>query len=263
MKLLRRLRDALAALLFAVFPAHAATADFVTLNALHYGWSTTQVKEQTIKSVWANIQNLQGIFLQEVMPGANLSAIMPHPNFFICESPAPLGYGTYKEKYAILVNPALTAAISSCLPYPDPTYSDFSRPPLGAGITTSAGGKDLWIIDYHAVFGKSITARKKEISQVKAAVLWFQQQKSAAVIVAGDWNLRGNVPPMDAWTVEPRTLLTSLNQSGNWSQAYDHFVLFGNASFPNNPCNYYLPGTQQSWRKDVSDHVPVHCKIDY
>lgn len=249
----------------------ANVANFLTLNCLHLGWNGPALKNTRIRAELARAPSFDAILLQEVMNGADLSAVNPYPRSYIAQS-GLLGHSNYKETYAIIIETGAFANVGGQAQYGDTV--NFSRPPFGVRLTTRNGGKSLWLIDYHAVFGGSSAVRRAEVARVQTAATAFRDNTRATQIVAGDWNWRGDVAPLSGFgfeVVRPTATFTSLKGNGNWSQAYDHFALFegGISTISYNgagasACTVVVPinGTAD-WRTNASDHVPVYCSFSY
>ena len=273
-------------------------------NTLHYGWGTTNpsraqgsavvpgtgaYKTAQILSILPNVTAPGVLMLQEVMTltdvGAMAAACPPGP----CapyQSPA-YGRGWYLETYLFLVSDPLGALSVnglgvSCGPgVGGKACSNFSRPPVWLSVTpTGAGGPGpLFLVDFHAVWGRSAAARQAEAKAMPAVVKLIKG--SNAIVVGGDWNL--DVPTLQpllsaaANSLAP-TALTSLNPAGQQSSSYDHFWFNKGGGYNFGapllwPCNPATAGSAASaaacsarlvtWRQNVSDHLGIYVTADW
>lgn len=268
-----RMRSAVAAVLvfcLAMSLPLPARAQFVyfSQNCLHFGWNADSRRPTYLQANFG-LAAADVIALQEVMPQASvpdLSALAP-PSlgaYTLYVSP-PAGYGSYKETYAFLVKNTLTPR--GLHTYPD-AANEFSRPPAGLEVTT--GGHTIWVVTYHAVFGKSITVRRTEVSQMHKVVTWFTSQTATQdMVIGGDWNL----PTGDngfqglssvGFTLGPNAP-SSLNPKGVRTSAYDHFawrgVTIGGGAGAPQVVPPPPPLTDRDFRSIVSDHLGVKCQV--
>ena len=152
---LRGLLAATVAALLAASPLAAQQFTLASLNCLHLGWGPEQYqgdKQNILKELFAGFDV---VILQEVMAQANLSFVTP--GFFAFQVTPVLGPGSYKEAYGFIYK----TGFSSGLPITTPV-AGFSRPP--SGILLGANGQWTWIVDYHAVYGRSISVRRSRRS---------------------------------------------------------------------------------------------------
>jgi hypothetical protein len=262
---------AIAALVAAALAtATPAIADvkLASLNTLHLGQGSTAYQDNKQQILAQLFSTFDVIVLQEVMAQADLAQVTPGSHFFVT---TPLqGPGTYKEAYAFLVRTGLAVASGAALITP---VAGYSRPP--AGILVGDAGVWTWIIDYHAVYGRTIGVRRAEVSRTRAVYQGFQAtavngQTFARAVMAGDWNLgaqdrafqdlaRGGWP----LAVQPMSR-TSLKRNGGLSQPYDHFVWDTTALSLGNTQVIAVPnppGSQLGWRQQVSDHLGISTLV--
>jgi hypothetical protein len=281
----------LALLLFAG-SAHAQFTLF-SQNALHLGWG--KVPYQTTKNGYlttcvvsiapcttgtANTPDVA--IIQEVMNGNTLGTL--YPGTYEVYVSDVQGASSYREAYAFLVR--IKTSSNNCCEVTRATNggvliryggSGFSRPPIG--LVLKQGGKETWIIDYHAVFGQ-VGSRRTEVSKMGDAIVAFQNNtmdattphKIKAFVVGGDWNF----PVNDAafTTIQSKVGiplsgqpqgLTSLKPKGvGLSSAYDHFVwapslVTGTTPTVLNPPpgNWTLP----NFRNGFSDHLGISLSV--
>jgi hypothetical protein len=292
--------------MLAIVSVHAAHAQFTLFsqNTLHFGWgqdpkysakntymtgcvvTTTPTSPCTTKSTW------DVAILQEVMNGNELDDPLypqnptPGPGTYLVLMTDYQGKSTYREAYAFMVRVPVNSG-DCCTVSPATTNNQisiytggtFSRPP--AGIVVAEHGRQTWIVDYHAIFGK-VGDRRIEVSQMGNAIAWFQSvlignTPGAAVsryIVGGDWNFPADdaaftnigKPLAAPITVLP-TGLTSLTPTGGLSSSYDHFVWAPTLVTINvsttNPQIVQPPGGKSlaDFRKEYSDHLGISVSV--
>lgn len=272
-----RLRPAPAAALLALallaFRGTAPGQPLFTLasqNCLHLGQGRQpyqQNKEPILSGVFANFDV---VVLQEVMAQANVGNVTPGTHYYIA-TPVQ-GPTTYKEAYAFLINNAIPVVPANS--YAVTGTAGFARPP--AGVLVVIGGVCTWVVDYHAVYGRSIGVRRAEVNRIPQVYQGFQGTvvngaTCDRVVIGGDWNLAANDPVFqnfitNGWAIGVQPVAkTSLKRNGGLSQPYDHF-LWDTATTVNvvNPLVIPVPtppGTPQGWRNQVSDHLGIACQV--
>jgi hypothetical protein len=230
----------------------------------------------------ANANTPDVAIIQEVMNGQTLPTL--YPGTYEVYVSDYQGASSYREAYAFLVR-AKTSSNTCCeitrstsggvlIKY---SGSGFSRPPIG--LVVKQGGKETWIIDYHAVFGQ-VGARRTEVGKIGNAIVSFQNTTMdsttphtiKAFVVGGDWNFPVNDAAFS--TIQSTvgvtlsgdpTNLTSLKPKGvGLSSAYDHFVwapslITGTSPKIWNP----TPGnvTLPNFRNGFSDHLGISLSV--
>ena len=283
----------LALLLF----AGSANAQFTLFsqNALHLGWGKDPYytnKNTYLTTCVISIATCPSspntpdvAIIQEVMNGNEVEALYGTPGTYQVYVSDLQGHSSYVEAYAFLVRNVTTT--NTCCSITRTTtgnsvlarYSGggFSRPPIG--LVVEQAGKESWIIDYHAVFGK-VGPRRTEVSNMGSAIVGFQgiQMGSTtphtvkAFVVGGDWNFPADDDAFSQiankvgtpLTIGP-TGLTSLKPKGvGLSSAYDHFVWDKNRITGTNmnilnppPGNVSLP----DFRNNFSDHLGISISV--
>ena len=270
-----RLRHLFVCLFLASFsPAQTMAADCLKLisqNALHMNTNDPgprAAKDRYLTTMFASKAfansntNMIGL-IQEQMRSYDRSytpfGTYPTPRAGYLQSPLK-GHSSYLEKYGFLLDPHIAAgeyrAIVEYETINAGHAANFSRPP--SALLYFCGGPanpatNVWIVNYHAVFGKRKWQRRNEAKAMKRVVIDFMNcgyklssGKCAAigsantvsakrVIVAGDWNLtaaevladvNANGWPPDYKVNIYQTDKTSMRRgSGLWSSSYDHFLL--------------------------------------
>jgi hypothetical protein len=277
--------------------AGSANAQFTLFsqNALHLGWGkdpyytnkntylTTCVV--SIGACPSNPNTPDVAIIQEVMNGNEVETLYGTPGTYQVIVSELQGHSSYVEAYAFLVRNVTTT--NTCCSITRTTtgnnalvkYSGggFSRPPIG--IVVAQSGKESWIIDYHAVFGK-VPARRTEVSNMGAAIVAFQGVSMGSTtphtvkpfVVGGDWNF----PDTDAAfsTIQTNvgvpilvgpTGLTSLKPKGvGLSSAYDHFVFAPSLITGTSPAILNPPPGNVSlpdFRNNFSDHLGISVSV--
>jgi hypothetical protein len=260
--MLRRLIVAILTVGLATWYLEGQNFDLLSQNCLHLGWGNYPNKAP---SILAEAQAAPVTVLQEVMNTTVpvLNGVTPGGYNAI---PSPLkGGGWYKEAYVFVVDPNLNP--SAIADYPDPN-AYFSRPPSGIRVTP-VGGNELWVIDYHAVFGRNAGVRRTEVGHMPTAVTWFQQQTIPNVtrmVIGGDWNIGATDQGFNnltgaGFTITPN-VLTSLKRNGGPSQPYDHFAYHTADTGVNGAAVVGPLNGGPWWRANVSDHVGISGTVN-
>jgi hypothetical protein len=282
----------LALLLFAG-RAHAQFTLF-SQNALHLGWGKDPYytnKNNYLTTCVISIGTCTGTantpdvaIIQEVMNGNEVATLYATPGTYQVYVSELQGHSSYVEAYSFLVR-AVTTTNTCCsitrttgnsvlVKY---TGGGFSRPPIG--LVVAQAGKESWVIDYHAVFGK-VPARRTEVSNIGSAILAFQATQMDATtphavkafVVGGDWNFPHDDPAFGAIQskvgvpilIAP-TGLTSLKPGGTGlSSAYDHFVWAPSLVTGTTPKIWDPPPggvTLPQFRNGFSDHLGISISV--
>jgi hypothetical protein len=240
--------------------AEAATFRFVSQNCLHLGWAGfTPTKEATLTT---NFGTAQVVVLQEVMAATAMGTVTPIGTYTALVSPLK-GNAGYQEIYGFLVDSFFQP--SAVYNYPD-TNSDFMRPPSAVLLQPGGGNQSTWVVNYHAIWGKSSSVRRAEVSKIGNTVTWFTAQTNPSVnrvIIGGDWNLNGTNAAFGTitgmgYTIAPN-VKTSLGKNGTFSQPYDHCVY--NVAVTGTGLMPFVSGPW--WRTNVSDHLGIYCDVTY
>ena len=264
----RRIRTARAAALLTLMlfafsgAARALQFTLASQNCLRLGQGK-KVNQTNKNKILRNLfAGYDVIVLQEVMAQANLGQVTPGTHQYIVTKLQ--GPGSYKEAYAFLVK----SSINASPPYTTKVRG-FMRPPAGVLVTT--GGVSTWVVDYHAVHGNRKSLRTAEVKLIPQVHQEFQSLlvngvKHNRVIFGGDWNLKANDPVFQSFTnvaVQPNKP-TSMKRNGAPNHPYDHFLWVPKLLKVTNPDKIPIPnppGSEKNWRKEVSDHVGIACKV--
>jgi endonuclease/exonuclease/phosphatase family metal-dependent hydrolase len=265
---------------------HGATFTLCSQNTLHLGYSSSN--DYKVTQLRNEFATCDLTVLQEVMrraldppppPAPHVPANLPN-GALRSVTPAPgLGYTwnvpyteiigktSYKESYSFIVNSNLVIYNQIFFPSPG-TANRFARKP--AAIILQTGADWTWIVDLHAIWGKSQSQREAEVRDMAKVVdelskVDFGGTKYNRIIVGGDWNLDANnsaYGPLKTlgFTINPNNK-TSLTTKGDPSSPYDHFA-WSNTVTVTNP-QVIVPANTQNWRKFVSDHMGIRCSVDY
>ncbi|HEX8170770.1 MAG TPA: endonuclease/exonuclease/phosphatase family protein [Thermoanaerobaculia bacterium] len=239
-------------IVFAAAGATAQTDYFIgSQNTRHLGWSdTTPTKQQALAKVFvSNDINI----LQEVMKDPNLPAVTPAN--YLARATELMGPTTYKERYAWIWKSAITSTAG----YEQYPSGSFDRPPCA--IAFNFGGQWLWIVDFHAPFDSMKTPA--EVSQLGAVFTYFAGDEPTTI--GGDFNLWATDPAFNnligagASQIQPNDP-TTINSSGQYVNAYDHFAWNPNDLNVTNATREYLADPKW-WYDWVSDHAGIYIVV--
>ena len=272
-----RLRHLFVCLFFAAFsPAQTMAADCLKLisqNALHMNTNDPGprlAKDRHLTTMFASKAfappntntNMIGLIQEQMRSYDNTYTpfgTYPAPRAPYLQSPLK-GHSSYLEKYGFLLDPNIAPgqyrAIVEYETINAGHAANFSRPPSALlyfcrGPANPA--TNVWIVNYHAVFGKRKWQRRNEAKAMKQVVIDFMNcgynlssgncaaigsantVSAKRVVVAGDWNLTAAEVLADvnanAWPANYEVAVfqedkTSMRRSsGLWSSSYDHFLL--------------------------------------
>ena len=202
------------------------------------------------------------------MKSADLAEVTPGKYKFI--NTDLKGKSSYKERYAFIYDAAVTVVGGDVEDYPDDD-DDFARPPAGI-LCETADDTLIWFVDFHAIWGKSVSQRRKEAIAMADVYKYYQKlkvsgQKTDKVVMAGDWNLAATDSAFqdlkDLNNDVTPNMDTSLTKSGAPSQPYDHFVATKKKLQACALTALPTGKTTKWWRDNVSDHRGVDCSYVY
>jgi hypothetical protein len=252
----------------------AATIKIASQNALHLSSSDRGAEKR--KTIKAQSATFDVYLIQETMTNIDYSTFVPGTHAY--QFTVPKGQTSYKERYVVVYNTALTpvnAGNSQAMTDYGGAWK-FSRPPSGT-LLRDGNGTMIWFVDFHAVFGKSVQLRRTEATGMADVFTWFQQvsvngSTSDKVVLAGDWNLGATDTGFNAiknlntgnMQILPN-VKTSLTRAGALSEPYDHFVTDSTKVSLAACKTIPMPQgkTQQWWRGNVSDHLGIQCDATY
>ena len=256
-------------LLSAIAAAMPARADFcfLTQNALRLGQGAEAYragKRDGFRRVFAAYDV---VALQEVMDPDEPGRLAPE-GFSVVVSTAK-GGGGYREHYAMLMRGA-AARLLDVAEFPD-AEGAFVRPPFAVAIEDKDGDR-FWLVGIHVVFGRGgLEPRRREVGAMTRVLDYYAARSLpdgstiGRVVVAGDWNLAAADPAfaqvaagLPGLRAAP-DLKTSLNSTGRYVSAYDHFLWNGrNLAVDFAPDPRETGGLDTAvWRAVLSDHVGV------
>jgi hypothetical protein len=270
----------IAAVLAATGDAHAQTFTFASQNALHLGWGSNKtLKYQYFKAMFGQYDV---ILIQELMPKYTLVVVpadgdVVNPGTYTWEKSDAAGTGGYNEQYGFLVKNVTTTPVDKKVVYGG---GGFSRPPAGILLQTGANATWTWLVNFHAVFGRSVTLRQAEakamatVYQLLALQTDSQGKTHNRILICGDWNL----PTSDTDSYAPLMKLvdniqptgpSSLTPQGAPSSEYDHCA-WNSTAFSGNTVSVSLCAPQDTtpycgtggppyaaFRSNVSDHLGI------
>lgn len=247
----------------------------VSQNMLHLGWGKNPKKTNKYNYFRNDVFGRYDVALmQEVMAKADMNQVNPGQyNWYMT---AVKGRGSYREAYGFLVkNPAnggFNVAGNGWVDYPD-LNNWFIRPP--AGILVLSGNNPIWLVSYHAIYGKRKSQRVTEVRRMATVYNFFHGRShggksSNRVAIAGDWNLPANDKAFDPLRqaiganaqIKP-TGKTSLKKNGGLSQPYDHFVWDGNDLRTAKPIDPPYRVSKKTFRTNYSDHLGIDAFVEY
>ncbi|HET9638390.1 MAG TPA: hypothetical protein VFP12_04210 [Allosphingosinicella sp.] len=278
-------RALLAALLLAVPQlAEAVTVTFTvqTQNVLRFGHGRRLATQCTAIDTLA--PQVDFIVMQEVMAAGypceaaynNKGVNGARPVNFSYRPSGYKGQSSYVEYYGILYRTAAAGGRTVTVAYLDQndnlgTYANFARPPYGARfrVTDTATNQacNVWIVDFHAVFGKTIAGRRAEAEAMETVYNNLRGLNNGAVLIVGDWNLDAVDDAFD-WvdsvanqaSIDPN-VQTSLTRAGLPSSEYDHAVSQKGPPMSVAQITTYPASPYVTWRNDVSDHLGVRLNV--
>jgi endonuclease/exonuclease/phosphatase family metal-dependent hydrolase len=251
----------------------------VSWNLRHEGWSGDQTYLDDAKQIWnqygtgsTSPNGSDLVFLQEVMDpavAASIAQALTQVSGRTWQSAVTplIGRTSYKECYAVVYRTDVVTLLSSSV-WSD-TGDVFEREPQIVKVRQIATGEDFTFINWHTVFGTE-AERAAELAAIDTVFRSVQSGSTSDqdVILLGDHN----APATSAWwntfkaAVSPAVsckldVATSLNSSGAYVNAYDHFWMqstyvteFSSAS------RDYVANTVDFVTR-LSDHAPVNLKL--
>lgn len=251
----------------------------VSWNLRHEGWSGETNYTGDAKQIWNQFGSSSTspngcdlVLLQEVMNSdavagiANALTSVSGVTWSYAVTPL-VGRSSYKEMYAVVYRTGTVSLLSQSL-YAD-TNDVFEREPQIVRVRHIPTGEDYTFINWHTVWG---TTAEREV-EVRAIDTVFNSVQNASgsdqdVILAGDHN----APCTSAWWDELKTyvspavtckldVLTTINSSGGYASAYDHFWLQTTyVSEFSSIGRDYIADTLWFYN-NLSDHAPVWLKL--
>lgn len=252
-------RPAIAAALALVIAPVSAGWWIGSQNTLHLGYNEPAGKTAT-KLAQLKTQNAGNSvnMLQEVMKTSEVANVVP--GGYVYQVSALKGPSTYKEAYAFVYKSTVSQS-GGLVNYPE---ASMDREPSGMCFWT--GSAWVWCVNYHAPFDSA--KLNTELPQMTTVANWFKARTSGVndVLVGGDWNRAGthanfNSLKSAGYTQVLPDVATSINTSGAWANAYDHFVW--------NPSNTSVTTWRREevdpayWRANVSDHGGIYTWLNY
>jgi endonuclease/exonuclease/phosphatase family metal-dependent hydrolase len=273
---------AAAVLLLLPTPVHAASyTRVVSWNLRHEGYSGETDYAGDAAQIWqqygsssTSANGCDVVLLQEVMYSTAASGIASALTSltgvtwsYSCT--AAIGRTTYKECYAVVYRTDNISLLSSTV-YSD-TSDLFEREPQIVKIRDKRTLADFTFINWHCTFGTS-AERQAECANIYKVFQSVQNGSTSDqdVILNGDFNQdatassfssltsTANISPQVSYQVN---VATSLNSSGGYVSAYDHFwdqVAY--LTEYSSSGRDYVANTL-SFYNGLSDHAPVWLKL--
>lgn len=258
--------------------AASSSLRVLSWNLRHEGWSGETNYAADAAQIWnqfgASASSPNGcdlVFLQEVMyPEAaegiaeeleSLSGVT-----WVAEVTTAIGRSTYKESYAVLYRTD-RADVEDWWVWND-VGDKFEREPMIAKVRDVRSGADYTFINWHTIFGTT-TERKAEITQISKVFGTVQASDTSDqdVILLGDhnapatstwWTALTTLTPAVTWKVND---LTTLNASGGYASAYDHFWFQASYLTEFSSAGRDYVSNTLNFVNDLSDHVPIWMKL--
>ena len=271
--------------------AHAQSFTILTQNVLRFGHGSRLQTQCDAIDAATTTANVDIIVLQEVMASGypcltannNKGVNGAIPTNFAYVTSGAKGRTSYIEYYGILYRTNQRNNQQITLLGQDDalsTTATFMRPPYAAHFrvtdnsTTTAKSCDVWIVDIHSIFGKTLLGRQQEAAAMESIFTALMALNTGSVIVAGDWNLPADDDDGFDWVgtnnaaIQPN-VQTSLTAAGLPSSKYDHAINTSNSTTPPSVTISqtggswtYMGGlTGQQWRDNVSDHMGVIANV--
>ncbi len=258
----------------------AGAVDFVlySQNTLHLGWGS---KTTTKCTAFAGaLTDVDIAVFQEVMVTASpCPGTAPLPGAFTWNASGPYGRGSYREYYLFLYRNTVraggpTIAYTSTNAIATHT-GNFMRPPIALlfnvrNVTPNGSPiiKQVWIGNYHAIWGKSIRDRRTEVGNVAPFFTLLRNTCAPLpcnVIIGGDWNLpltdTGFTALRNAGAAGEPNTATSLTSAGALSQPYDHFLYSRGSTLVASTYPGPTGMPLLTWRTTVSDHLGIMADV--
>lgn len=259
--------------------AHAgAYLRVVSWNLRHEGWTDEQTYLEDAKQLWnqygSNSTSPNGcdlVFLQEVMNTSVMPAIaqaltqVSGVSWSYAQTPL-IGRSSYKEIYAVLYRTDRVALLSSTV-YAD-TSDVFEREPQVVKVRHTSTGADYTFINWHAIWGTA-TERDAEVRNIDTVFKAVQAGSGSDqdVILVGDHNMDCTAA---SWSelaaLSPAVscrlnVATTLNLSGGYVSAYDHFWLQNTYVTEFSAAGRDYVANTLDFSTRLSDHAPVYVTL--
>ncbi len=250
----------------------------VSWNLRHEGWSGETNYTEDAKQIWnqfgsssTSSNGCDVVFLQEVMYSSAASGIASALGSVSGYTwkyavTSAVGRSSYKESYAVVYRTDTVSLLSSSL------YSDsgdvFEREPQVVKLRHVPTGADYTFINWHTVWG---TSAEREV-EIRAIDTVFKNVQNGSgsdqdVILVGDhnaacssswWGELKSVSPTVSCKLD---VATTLNSSGGYASAYDHFWLQTSYVSEFSSAGRDYIGNTQWFYDNLSDHAPVWMKL--
>ena len=255
---------------------NAQSITVVSQNTLHYGWGSTNPNrscdadcQTKVTSLVSNIKQGDVTVMQEIMPPAQ-SSLLTTGGCTTClyAESASYGNGFYKERYLfVITDPKKVTPVGGVIECSATGANcSFSRPPAAVAVQEASSSKNLVVVDFHAIWGRSQSQRIAEASRIPGLVNALSGTSKLPVVVGGDWNLTVDEAASAmgcTTTCAAPDGLTTLNPSGNPSSSYDHFYAENITGISKTPAVIPANVGNSTWRSMVSDHLGVIAGFSY
>lgn len=263
------------------FPAEALAGSYLRVeswNLRHEGWSGETDYLGDAEQIWfefgsssTSAAGCDVVFLQEVMNANVAPAIAAElgrlsGKTWVAVTTPLIGRTSYKESYALLYRTD-RVTVDSWSVWTD-TGDKFEREPMIVKLRDKSTTADFTFINWHTVFGTT-TQRAAELSEIKNVFTSVQNgdSRDQDVILLGDHN----ADSMSAWWTNFKSMTpaiaasvnvaTSLNSTGAFVSAYDHFWFQSTYVTEYSSSGRDYVQDPVTYVADISDHAPIWLKL--
>lgn len=258
--------------------AASSSLRVVSWNLRHEGWSGETDYEGDARQIWNQFGSSSTspngcdlVFLQEVMSADASNGIADELMdisgvTWVAETTPVIGRTTYKEAYAVLYRTD-RVDVENWWVWND-VGDKFEREPMIVEVRDTRSGADYTFLNWHTIFGTT-SERQAEIKQMSKVFAQVQAADTGDqdVILLGDhnasatsswWSALINLTPTVVWKVNDPT---TLNASGAYASAYDHFWFQSQYLTEYSSSGRDYVSSTLTFVNDLSDHVPIWIKL--
>jgi hypothetical protein len=244
-------------------PAWAQDLTIRSQNMLRFGHGTKG--DTKCDALNEFVPEADVVLLQEAMVEDNFCKVKP--GAYQWRAMGPFGTQTYKEFYVFLIATGGTPPKLHFNKETAASRGSFIRTPTAVLLTVTQGKsvRQVWIGNFHAIWGKSVWERRAEAKGVGYFYEQLREKGKYEVIIGGDWNLPAKdiAEQIEAAGITENVTIapddpSSLTRKGEDSQPYDHFLVSPGL---NSKAGVVQPKSKLKWRQEVSDHLGVEIGV--